>query len=135
MAALFLFAGSALLVLLFERARRKRMDIYWSRPCQIAYWQQRFPDVSHTDISDFLTLFVNAFAFRRGRQLCFSPDDKVLAIYRALYPSNGWLRADSLELETLALALQRSYHIDAVPCWHEDITLGDLFTLALHPAT
>ena len=130
---LLLFAGSALLVLPFERPRRKRMLFYWRRSCQGAQWRRRFPAASRADIRAFLTLFVRAFAFRRERRLCFSPDDQVLAIYRTLYPPTGpW--ADSMELETLARDLQRSYHLDVVPCWHESITIGELFTLTLHPA-
>ena len=129
---LLLFAGSALLVLPSERARRKRMLLYWDRACQGARWRRRFPAASRGDIRAFLTLFVGAFAFRRERRLCFSPDDQVLAIYRTLYPPTGpW--ADSMELETLVRDLQQSYHLDVVPFWREDITLGELFTLTRHP--
>ena len=130
---LLLFAGSALLVLPFQRARRKRMLVYWSRPCQGAQWRRRFPAVPHTDIRAFLTLFTDAFAFRRTRRLCFSPDDQVLVIYRTLYPSPG-PEIDSMELETLVDAIQRSYCLDVVPRWREDITLGELFTLTRYPA-
>ena len=103
-----------------------------TRACQGARWRRRFPAASRGDIRAFLTLFVGAFAFRRERRLCFSPDDQVLAIYRTLYPPTGpW--ADSMELETLVRDLQQSYHFDVVSFWREDITLGELFTLTRHP--
>lgn len=125
---LLLLVGSALLVLPLERARRKRMLFYWSRPCQGAQWRRRFPATTRADIRAFLTLFVRAFAFKQERRLQFSPDDQVLAIYRTLYPpTGGW--ADNMELETLVGEIEQSYHRDLVPLWREDITLGELFAI------
>ena len=78
-----------------------------------------------TEIRSFLALFVDSFAFNQKRRLCFSPDDKVMDVYRALYPDR--FMADALELETLELQLREKYGKDAASFWREDITLGEIF--------
>ncbi len=105
---------------------RRNMRRYWDRACTGARWRRRFPDTPKSEIRGFLDLFVDAFAFRRNRRLCFSPGDKVMDVYHALYPDK--FMADALELETLALRLSERYGIDAASFWREDITLGELFT-------
>jgi hypothetical protein len=57
-----------------------------------------------------LNVFVDAFAFPKGRALQFAPADRVLAVYRSLHPVQGW--PDALESETLALGLERRYTVD-----------------------
>jgi propanediol dehydratase small subunit len=105
---------------------RRQMRRYWDRACTGFQWRRRFPDASKTDIRRFLELFVNAFAFRQSRRLCFSPDDKVMEIYRTLYPDR--FTPDMMELEMLAKFLHERYALDAAAFWREDITLGELFT-------
>ncbi len=91
-------------------------------------WRRRFPNVPKTHIREFLNTFVDAFAFSQRRRCHFSPDDRVIDVYRALYPP-GTL-ADNLELETLALKLEKQYGIDFHALWREDITLGELYEQA-----
>jgi len=67
-------------------AERVRLHRYWRRACTGFAWRRRFPSASNAEIRSFLTLFVNAFAFAEFRRLSFSPDDKPLEVYRALYP-------------------------------------------------
>lgn len=50
-------------------------------------------------------------------------------LYRALNPSN-WSIGDNMELETLIDDFKEHYHVDLVPYWREDLTLGDLFARA-----
>jgi hypothetical protein len=109
------------------------MRSYWTRACTGAEWKRRFPLVPKDDIREFLKAFVDAFAFSRTRGLRFMPDDRVMDVYRTLYPPK-WTLADSMELESLALRFQKHYGIDLVPLWRNDLTLGDLFALTRHSA-
>lgn len=121
-------AWAGLVGLLFDLnvARRSRgaLAAYWARTCTGALWRRRFPNSSKTTIRLFLGHFVDAFGFP-GRQLSFAPDDRILDVYRALYPDRS--TPDNLELETLAEALQRNYGIDLATLWRDEITLGDLY--------
>ena len=109
-----------------EFVRRRGLQSYWQRACTGRQWSRRFPDASKSQIRVFLDLFVRAFAFGRKRRLCFSPDDRVMDIYRTLYPPK-WTLADALELETFARDMSQIYDTDIYPLWRDDITLGDLF--------
>ena len=84
-----------------------------------------FPQASKGEIRKFLSLFVEAFAFKDSQKLLLTPDDEILSIYRALYPSR-WM-PDALELETLADDLMRQYGLSLQAVWHEQLTLGQLF--------
>ena len=88
-------------------------------------WRRCFPDSPKTEIREFLGTVVDAFGFRQSRRCCFSPDDKVMDIYRALNPSVGL--PDDMELETLAERLEEPYGVDLFKSCREDITLGDLY--------
>jgi len=72
---------------------------------------------------------VKAFAFSDNEKLKLRPDDKILEIYKALYPSK-WT-PDALEFETLAKDLQQRYSVELEKIWRDDLTLGDLFTECL----
>lgn len=98
---------------------------YADRACQGSEWRRAFPDASKADIREFLTLFVDAFAFSGNNRLKFRPDDKILSIYRALYPSR-WM-PDAMEVETLATEIERRYGFSFGSVWTEDLTLSDLF--------
>jgi hypothetical protein len=108
-----------------ERQQRVFLQRFWSRACTGIRWRRRFPDSSPSQIREFLSIFVDAFTFEQYRRLSFSPDDKVVEIYRGLYPEK--FMADCMELETLALGLRKRYGIDVESFWREDITLGELF--------
>jgi propanediol dehydratase small subunit len=82
----------AFMLLMFPRTIR----VYWERSCTGQAWKRSFPHASKQEIRKFLHLFVDAFAFQKSRALYFAPADRVLAIYRALYPVKGW--PDALEL-------------------------------------
>ena len=111
--------------ILSERRRRKALQHYWQRVCRGALWRRRFPDSPKSEIREFFDVFLDAFAFSAPRRLCFSPDDKVLEVYHALYPPGDAL-ADCLELETFSAELRKHY-IDLVSLWRDDLTLGELY--------
>lgn len=111
----------AFMLLIFPRTIR----VYWERSCTGQAWKRSFPHASKHDIRRFLQLFADAFAFQTGRVLYFAPADRVLTIYRALYPVKGW--PDALELETFALRLQQAYGVDLRGMWRDNLTLGEVF--------
>jgi hypothetical protein len=89
-------------------------------------WKRTFPQASKGEIRQFLYMFVDAFAFPKRRALQFAPTDRVLAVYRGLYPLKGL--PDALELETLALRLEGRYALDLRKIWRDDLTLGEIFS-------
>jgi len=102
------------------------------RICQGRAWRRAFPGASRSDIRAFLSLVVEAFAFSGRERLKLAPGDEILGIYRAIYPKPGW-GVDGLELESLALAVERKRGVGFRDLWHEKLTLGELFS-KLHPA-
>ncbi len=98
---------------------------YGKRVCQGRDWRRAFPTVPKADIREFLALFVEAFAFSEKEKLKLNPNDRILAIYRTLYPSR-WM-PDAMEVETLAAAIERKYGFSFNSVWSEDLTLSDLF--------
>ncbi|SET67009.1 hypothetical protein [Thalassotalea agarivorans] len=98
---------------------------YRKRNCMGANWKAQFPEHSASDIRAFLTLFVESFAFDKKDKFQFEPNDKLLTIYRALYP-HKW-HADAMEFETLADDLGRKYRVDFGSIWYDDLTLGELY--------
>jgi propanediol dehydratase small subunit len=98
-----------------------------SRRCQGKGWREAFPNAPKTEIREFLALFVDAFAFPDKDKLKFSPDDKILSIYRALYPSR-WM-PDALEVETLSKDIEARYGVPFASVWNENVTLGELFAI------
>jgi hypothetical protein len=107
--------------------RRRRMARYWMRTCTGFEWRRQFRDVPKTEIREFLEQFVDGFAFSSKKRLRFSPADKVMDVYRALYPPGTMV--DALELETFAGNLRKKYGIDLAKLWRPDITLGELFAM------
>lgn len=98
---------------------------FHDRTCQGKGWRRAFPSATKQEIREFLALFVEAFAFSNNEKLKFSPEDQILQIYRALYPSK-WA-PDALELEALAQNIEAKYSLKLESIWHEHITLGELF--------
>lgn len=98
---------------------------YRRRVCTGRRWKQAFPDATKQDIRRFLSDFTLAFAFDERDRLQFAPTDKILDIYRALYP-HKWM-PDSLEIETLAEDIDAKYQIKLMDIWHDDLTLGELY--------
>ena len=106
----------------------RRMRVFWTRACAGGQWRGRFPKASKMEIREFLRLFGRAFGFRSSRLLCFRPDDRVMDVYRTVYPPQ-WTLADSMELECFAKDVERHCGVDLFRLWRDDITLGELFAL------
>jgi len=84
---------------------------------------------SKVEIREFLDLFIQAFGFSESRRLRFAPDDRVMEVYRALYPFPNMM-ADSMELESFIERVRERYGVDFFPLWRGDITLAELFAHA-----
>jgi hypothetical protein len=120
-------AGAFVYIALRQRnTSRRALAEFWGRQCNGRAWLRAFPSASADDIRRFLNLFVEAFAFPRDRALRFSPSDRVMAVYRSLYPDRGW--PDDMELETFARSVERTYALRMSGVWREDMTLGDIFS-------
>jgi propanediol dehydratase small subunit len=96
------------------------------RACQARDWRRAFPRAPKARIRTFLQVFVDAFAFDASEKLKFSPEDRILDVYRAVYPSR-WT-PDSLEVETLACELEKRFGLRLESLWSDQLTLGDVFT-------
>lgn len=127
MTYLSVFAIAIIFVVIDWHARGagRMPEVYLRRSCQGTGWRRRFPSAPKERIRAFLSLFVESFAFAAGDKLKFSPDDKLLDVYRALYP-NRWL-PDALELETFAKGLESRFGVRLEALWSEQITLGEVF--------
>ena len=124
--------GGLLVTIPLEIRARRRLRVYWDRRCTGILWRRRFPSASKEEIRAFLNIFVDGFAFPRKRRLCFSPDDRLMEIYRTLYPSVH--TPDALELETFTKLLEDRYSLDVEHLPKRDYTLGEIFSLT-HPQT
>ena len=113
----------------FEFSRQRKLRPLLFRPCSGIRWHRRFPDVPPARIRDFLNLVAGCLGIGQKHRLAFRPDDRVMDIYRALYPPK-WSIGDAMELEDLATELDRCYGMRMDEIWHEDITLGELFDRA-----
>ena len=98
---------------------------YRARTCTGKNWKNAFPNTPKHEIRKFLLLFTDAFAFSPNSKLKFEPEDKIIDIYRNLYPSK-WM-ADALEVETLAEDIEEKYGVKFNEIWYDNLTLGDVF--------
>jgi hypothetical protein len=130
-ALLIIFVIAAVIGLPAEIVRRRRLRTYWDRVCTGRDWRREFPDAAKEEIRKYLQLFVDAFAFRDSRKLKFRPSDKIIDIYRDCYPVKGW--PDSLEMETFAMIVEKTYHLDFTKEWNPEMTLGQVFTMTRKP--
>lgn len=121
----------ALIGLPAEIMRRRRLRTYWDRVCAGRDWRREFSDATKDEIRKRLQVFVDAFAFRESRKLKFRPSDKIIDIYRACYPVKGG--PNSLELESFAMMVEKTYHLDLTKEWNPEMTLGQVFTMTRKP--
>lgn len=110
-----------------EIARRRRLAPLFNRPCAGREWRRRFPDAPKEEVRQFLQMFVDSFSLERERYLTFRPDDQIMEVYRAINPPK-WTVADSLELETFALAIESRYGFSLKSIWRDELTLGEVFS-------
>jgi len=103
---------------------------YAQRPCTGARWRRRFPSADKAEIREFLSLFLDAFSFRERFRLHFDPDDRIMDVYRALYPSRLLPMGDGGEIEQLVGDFQERYGLDMEECFSAELSLGKLFARA-----
>ena len=137
MLAQYIFIAALVLVafgfaVFAERGLQSRLRAFWQRSCSGRAWKRAFPQTSKHEIRRFLFLFVDSFAFPRRRALQFLPSDRVLTVYRTLYPRNDL--PDVLELETFAKQLDKEYGVSLNELWSEELTLGQVFSSCRVPA-
>lgn len=120
----FVVSLSVALVVNVLRERR-RLRPFYERGDWRAEWLARFPEVAENEVSEFLEMFVHAFCLRQGSEFAFRPDDRLIDVYRAIYPGPGM--ADGLEFETFVMSVERRYGVDLGALWREDVTLGEVF--------
>jgi len=97
------------------------------RSTQQAAWDDRYQHNSPPEVEHVLDLICDIFAFHPGNRYQFSPEDRLLDIYRACYPSRwAWLQGDCMEIESLMIALD----IEAAEL-NPDASLGDLVELTI----
>ena len=119
--------GAAVLAGIIEAMFSRRLPkCYRRRSCMGRSWRDRFPLASKSDIRRFLDIFCEAFLFGGAHRLKFGPDDKVIDIYKALYPSN-WV-ADALETVVLLRLLEEEYRVEFPESFDQaECTLGEIF--------
>jgi hypothetical protein len=102
---------------------------YKGRGSQETAWRDRCGE-GLGEADAVLTILCEAFGFNSDDRYKFGPDDQVMGIYRGRYPRwKVWEWGDSMEIESLMMALDTQYGID-VPDWRPDISLGDIVELA-----
>ncbi len=128
---LYIMLAAALIIGVAEYLKSRTMlRPITKRPCAGIRWRRRFPSATPDSIRSFLALFADAFAFPTKHKHRLRPSDRVMDIYRVLNPP-GWSIADVMELETLALDLEWKYGLKLEDCWHDELTLGELFGYTL----
>lgn len=123
---LLVIAGGAACLIGDALLHRRLFAKYWSRGCLGAEWKRQFPEAKKTEIRDFLAIFTSSFGLPDKSGLNFNPGDKVMDIYKTIYPPNTTF-ADGLECETLHKCIKETYKVDVLSIWNKELTLGKLF--------
>jgi len=91
---------------------RKLPEPYYSRLSDPLRWQKIFGD-DFRIADQFLCMFCDAFMFSEQERYKFEPDDTMMAIYRAVYPSR-WT-PDALEHSILNDAVEKQFNFTFDP--------------------
>ncbi len=103
---------------------------YNERSCSGREWKCQFPNSPNEQIRSFLECFVDGMAFNSKERLKFKPSDEILMVYRSIY-GGGTPLSDALECETFLLNVKMEFGVSSVfleEVWHEQLTLGELFS-------
>lgn len=103
-----------------RRHRRFRRDLA-ARGNAREIWQARFPDAM-PQADKVLTLFADAFLLNQDEKEALRPDDAVMDIYKG---TTGPI-ADSLELETFSMEIEKEFGLDLTEWFDESTTLGEI---------
>ena len=126
---LLLCAGIFTLVAICDHFMDEFPKAYRHRRCEGRRWKRQFPAVPKEDIRRFLSHFADAFGFREEHRLKFRPDDQIGDVYNSIHRPVRWV--DDMEMEGLFHGVEDRYgadlsHVDAM-----DMTLGELFRIAV----
>lgn len=110
----------------FQIALNRRMQRFFGRGCMGREWRTQFPTAKKEEIRDFLQLFTEAFAVSSKKKLSLSPNDRVMDVYRTIYPIEG--SADALEYETLVMECEARYGVDLSVRRLDNPTIGEIFS-------
>ena len=126
------FIGAAVFVIIgvtFALLSDQVPRLYHHRGCAGRAWRESFPSASKEEIRQFLQVFITSFGFRQKHRLKFLPSDRVMDIYKALYPLK--CMPDGFEVEDFAMSLEEKYGFDlasiVTPESWPELTLGMIF--------
>lgn len=100
-----------------------------SSACTGRSWRRAFPKSSKQEIRDFYQLVLTSFGIGQRFHLRFTPDVKVMDLYRAVEPPVLSMGVDAMEIETLCMEIENRSGVDLSKCWNDELTLGELFAL------
>lgn len=106
---------------------------YRNRGSQEAVWRDRYSGASLEVADRVLCAVCDAFRFAAKDRFLFAPDDRLMDIYRAVYPRwRIWLLqfGDEMELESLLLDLDRDFGLDEFPL-DKETTIGHIVEAVL----
>ena len=105
---------------------------YHLRSCNGRRWRAEFPSAEKDDIRAFLRCLADAMDFPEREKLKFSPDDRLLDIYRSIYGGKTPF-SDDMECERFLLGISQRFKIApenfSELLKDERITLGKLFSV------
>jgi len=125
--ALIILLASVLIVAFLntKAPMEERFRAYYARSCTGRAWMKRFPAAKKEEIRAFLDIVIDSFDLDPKKKLAFSPDDRVMDIYRTMYPKNSLL--DDMECERLVIECERRYGLDILKHCSDSATLGEIF--------
>jgi hypothetical protein len=106
----------------------RRRPSWWflrERPLDQGVWQRIYVAEQMPIVLSALQAISNAFLLRRDDIYRLRPNDKLLAIYRAAYPSNK--TPDALEFESLSKTLTKQFRVpESVMAQYNDPTIRNV---------
>jgi hypothetical protein len=101
--------------------------VYRSRESQEHLWRQHFGDDAMPRADRVLTIVCDSFLFNPDHRYQFSPDDRIVDIYRRCHLPTwlAWLDSDAGEIESLLKGLGKDFGFDNSQ-WHQDLTIGEI---------
>ncbi len=89
--------------------RTRLPNVYNNRVSQKTTWEQEHAE-GIDDVEWLLSTVCQSFGFPLDLRFQFSPDDRLIEIYRSRYPQwKIWRLGDSLELENLVVELEKQW--------------------------
>ncbi|WP_146528301.1 hypothetical protein [Novipirellula artificiosorum] len=85
---------------------------YRDRHSQLAAWERTCSDEVMDKTDALLQTLCEAFSFNPDDRYRFSPNDRIMDVYRACYPRwRFWKISDCMEIESLMMDIQRRFQL------------------------